>query len=145
MLFRTKFSKWKLHLEVEIKGLSQETGSLLLSKLLANCLITTSEYEWGRLAKKNFTSWWSRGRRPVPEMENRAAAPAQRTVFENLFGPPSCLTTLGYLWWPSEAVWGCWGRPSGLSRRRRRGSGCRRRTVRGRGRLRREFRNLKQC
>ena len=31
-------------------------------------------------------------------MENRAAAPAQRTVFENLFGPPSCLTTLGYLY-----------------------------------------------
>ena len=73
-----------------------------------------NEVAWRK--KKNFTSWWSRGRRPVPEMENRAAAPAQRTVFENLFGPPSCLTTLGYLLRPSEAVGG-WGRPSGHSRR----------------------------
>ena len=76
---------------------------------------------WMRsLGEKKFhflMKFW--GRRPFPEMENRAAAPAHKTVFENLFGPPSCLTTLGYLWWPSEAVGGCWGRPSGLSRRRR--------------------------
>ena len=45
--------------------------------------------------RKKFTSWQSSvagGRRLVPETEpdlkNRAAAPAQRTVSENLFGPP---------------------------------------------------------
>ena len=111
----------------------------------------------------NEVTWWKKfpllGEvlRPVPETElkNRAAAPAHKTVFEILFGPPSCLTTLYYLWWPSEAVRGCWGWSVFGSQQTSKtessgSSSIRSRTVvdvervRGRGRLRREIRNLKQ-
>ena len=78
--------------------------------------LTTSEYEWGRLAKKNFTSWrsseaggrcrkWKIGQ-PLPRSER----------FSKIYLAPQAVTQQLL---PERG----WGRSSGHSRRRRRARG----------------------